>query len=208
MPKFVYGNHYLGMVTLLYLVDAQDTVVGSGDLQLTFSHDGKTRYRQPDRQSLIARSPTRLIPVFAACNEPLEMGDEMWIIYTEATETHSKEGTPAYVRAARRRKDGFVSLDCAEKGSLTTRPVVVGGKELRVNLQGNAGGSLRVGLLDEQGKPIPGFTAEDCDPFTGDAVAHIVTGYKKAGLSDLVGKPVRLRFELAAGQLWSFRFGS
>jgi hypothetical protein len=207
MPMFVYGNHYLGMVTLLYLVDAKDTVVGSGDLQLTFSHDGKTWYRQPDRQSLIAQSPAKLLPVFAACNEPLEMGNEMWIFYTEATGTHAQEGTPAYIRAARWRKDGFVSLDSTEKGSFTTRPLIVGGKELQVNFRGHAGGSLRVGIVDDEGKPIPGLAPEECAPITGDVVAHTVTWHKQAGLSALVGKPVRLHFELAKGQLWSFRFG-
>jgi hypothetical protein len=208
MPMFVYGNHYLGMVTLLQLIDSKDTVVGSGDLQLTFSHDGKKWYRHPDRQSLIARSPARLTPVFAACNEPLDMGDEIWIFYTEATGTHAEEGSPAYVRAARWRKDGFVSLDCSDRGSLTTVPLVLDGQELRVNFRAREGGSLRVAILDDQGRPIAGLSTDDCDPFSGDAVAHTTTWHKKAGLSGLAGKPIRLRFELARGQLWSFRFGN
>jgi hypothetical protein len=207
MPMFVYGNHYLGMVTLLYLIDAKDAAAGSGDLQLTFSHDGVRWYRQPERRPLITPSPAKLIPVFAACGEPLDMGDEIWIFYTEATGTHAKEGTPSYLRAARWRKDGFVSLDCAGTGRLTTPPLLVQGRELRVNFRGGEGGSIRVAVLDEQGKPLPGFAVEDCDPFTGDAVAHAMTWHKKARLSDLVGKPVRLRFELTKGQLWSFRFG-
>jgi hypothetical protein len=208
MPMFVYGNHYLGMLTLLYQIDARDTVVGSGDLQLTFSHDGIKWHRHPERRSLIARSPAQLTPVFAACNEPLEMGDEIWIFYTEATGTHAEEGTPSYLRAARWRKDGFVSLDSAGKGRLTTPPLTSPGRELRVNFRGAEGGSLRVALLDGQGKPFPGFAAEDCDPFTGDAVAHTVTWHQKSDLSGIAGKPVRLRFELAKGQLWSFRFAN
>jgi hypothetical protein len=208
MPMFVYGNHYLGMVTLLHLIDGKDTAAGSGDLQLAFSHDGTKWHRHPDRQSLIARSPAKLTPVFAACNEPLDMGEEIWIFYTEATGTHAEEGTPANVRAARWRKDGFVSLDCRDKGSLTTVPLVLQGRELRVNFRGREGGSLRVAILDEHGKPIAGFAADDCDPFSGDAVAHTVTWHKKPGLSGLAGKSIRLRFEVARGELWSFRFGN
>jgi hypothetical protein len=208
MPLFVYGNHYLGMLTLLYQIDAKDTVTGSGDLQLTFSHDGKKWYRHPDRQSLIAQSPAKLIPVFAACNELLEMGDEIWIFYTEATGTHAKEGTPSRIRAARWRRDGFVSLDCANNGSLTTPPLLVQGKELHVNFQSNKGGSLRVALLDVQGKPVAGFAADDCQPLSGDAVSHTMRWKKNSDLSGLAGKPVRLRFELAKGRLWSFRFGN
>jgi hypothetical protein len=206
MPMFVYGNHYLGMLTLLYQIDAKDTVRGSGDLQLTFSHDGIKWRRHPQRQSLIAQSPARLIPVFAACNEPLDMGNEIWIFYTEATGTHAKEGTPSFVRAARWRKDGFASLDCAAKGSLTTRPLVVGGGKLTVNYRANEGGSIRVAVLDKHGKPIAGLSAEDCDPFTGDAVAHTVTWRKQTRLTGLRGQAVQLRFEIARGQLWSFRF--
>jgi hypothetical protein len=208
MPMFVYGNHYLGMLTLLYQIDARDTVVGSGDLQLTFSHDGIKWYRHPARESLIERSRTGLITVFAACNEPLDMGDEIWIFYTEATGTHAEEGTPSNLRAARWRKDGFVSLDCSDKGALTTVSLLLKGRELRVNFSGEAGGSLRAAILDEEGKPIAGFASDDCDPFSGDAVAHTMTWHKKADLSALAGKPVRLRFELARGQLWSFRFGN
>jgi hypothetical protein len=196
------------MLTLLYQIDAKNTVAGSGDLQLTFSHDGKKWYRHPDRQSLIAQSSAKLIPVFAASNEPLEMGDEIWVFYTEATGTHAEEGTPAHVRSARWRKDGFVSLDCANKGSLTTPPLLVQGKELRVNFRSNEGGSLRVAILDDQGKPVAGFAADDCDPFTGDAVSHTMRWQQNSSLSGLVGKPVRLRFELAKGRLWSFRFGN
>ena len=208
MPLFVYGNHYLGMLTLLYQIDAKDTVAGSGDLQLTFSHDGKTWYRHPRRQPLIAQNSAKLIPVFAAGNEPLEMGDEIWVFYTEATGTHAEEGTPSRLRAARWRKDGFVSLDCADKGSLTTPPLLVQGKELRVNFGGNKGSSLRVAVLDDRGKPVAGFAADDCNPFTGDAVSHTMTWKKNPGLSGLAGKPVRLRFELAKGRLWSFHFGN
>jgi hypothetical protein len=206
MPMFVYGNHYLGMVTLLYVINGKDTAIGSGDLQLTFSHDGKKWHRHPDRPSLIARGTAKLTPVFAACNEPLDMGDEIWVFYTEATGTHAEEGTPAYIRAARWRKDGFVSLDCGDKGSLTTVPLVLDGRQLRVNFRGRDGGSLRIGVLDDQGKPIAGLSTDDCDPFSGDAVAHSVTWHKRHELKGLAGRQVRLRFELGGGQLWSFRF--
>src|SRR5262249_17402975 len=180
-------------------------------LQLTFSHDGIKWQRHPERQSLIAPSAaepstTGLIPVFAACNEPLDMGDELWIFYTEATGTHAKEGTPSFIRAARWRKDGFVSLDCAAQGRLTTTPLVVGGGKLTVNFRGNEGGSIRVAVLDKHGQPIAGLSAEDCDSFTGDAVSHTVTWRRPDRLADLIGKPVHLRFEADRGQLWSFRF--
>jgi hypothetical protein len=208
MPPIVYGNHYLGLLTLLYQIDGKDTVEGSGDLQLTFSHDGYKWHRQPERKSLIARSPSKMIPVFAACNDPLDMGDEIWICFTESSGTHVAEGTPSALRTARWRKDGFVSLDCAAKGSLITPPITFDGGKLNVNFRGREGGSLRVGVLDGTGKPIAGLSAAECVPFTGDSVSHPVVWRGNARLADLAGKPIQLRFEIDRGELYAFRFGN
>src|SRR5262249_59325774 len=105
-------------------------------------------------------------------------------------------------------RDVFVPLECAKKGRPPPPPLLVQGKELRVNFRSNEGGSLRVAILDDRGKPVAGFAADDCDPFTGDAVSHTMRWQKNSSLSGLAGKPARLRFELVRGHLWSFRFGN
>lgn len=53
-------------------------------------------------------------------------------------------------------------------GYLTTAPQDAEGKTLHVNAVTRPGGRLEAELLDEERKPIPGFTREDCRPFTGD----------------------------------------
>lgn len=201
MPVFVYGNHYLGMVSLLYFVDGVhggDTVDGGGDIQFTFSHDGVKWFRQPDRQTFVEPSPAKLVPTYAQGNEPLDLGNEMLIYYTEASSAHPKTGDKSFIRAAVWRRDGFVSLDAAGKGSLTTQPLAFTGKQLLVNFKGE---SLRVTLLDEERKVIGAS-----QPMEGDSVARPVTWKDESDLSALSGKPIRLRFELTKGQLWSFRF--
>jgi hypothetical protein len=195
MPTFVYGNHYLGMVSLLFYVDESDTVNGGGDIQFTFSHDGEKWFRQPDRQTFVEPNPAGLVPTYAQCNEPLILGDEMWIYYTEAHSAHPKTGDTSQLRAAVWRKDGFVSLDAAGKGSLTTQPLAFTGKKLFVNFEGTA----TVTALDERGKPLKGVKPQT---LKGDSVAQPVDW----DLSAAKGQPIRLQFTLQRGRLWSFRF--
>jgi hypothetical protein len=200
MPVFAYGNHYLGMVCMLSFVDGihgGDTVNGGGDIQFTFSHDGVKWPRQPDRQTFVEPNPAGLVPTYAQCNEPLFLGDEMWIYYTEAHSAHPKTGDTSQIRAATWRKDGFVSLDAAGRAMLTPQPFVFDGRELRVKFRAQ---SLRVRLLDEKGRPIL-----PSQPMSGDSVAGAVKWHGKSELSALRGAPVRLRFEITKGQLWSFR---
>ncbi len=198
MNFFPYGNQYIGLVSLLYLVDGADSN-GGGDLQLTFSHDGLKWFRQPERATLIAPSNAKeLFPTYITTNEPLEIGDELWLYYTEANGGHPIapfEKAVSQIRAAVWRKDGFVSMDAAAKGSLKTHPFIVAGKQLRVNYEG----TLTVTLLDEQGQPLSGFSPKS---LKGDAVSVSVDW----DLSALSGKPIRLRFDLENGRLWSFRF--
>lgn len=207
---FTYGNHYLGLLSLIYLIDDSDAN-GGGDLQLIYSHDGETWLRQPDRQTLIAPSNAapELFPTYVSNNGPLEIGDELWLYYTEANGAHpiapSVGVARSQIRAATWRKDGFVSLDAAGPASLTTRPLKFDGKRLLINAQVQPAGSLRVALLDEAGKPLPGYAAADCDAVTGDRVAGVVNWKGKTDLSGLAGKAVRLRMEMARCRLFSFR---
>lgn len=205
MPVFTYGNHYLGMVSLLYFVDGVhgDTAEGGGDLQFTFSHDGARWFRQPDRQSMVAPATRGMVPCYAQGNEPLELGDELWIYYTEAESAHPKPHHKSFIRAATWRKDGFVSLDAADAGSLTTRPLKFDGKRLLLNV--NCQGTVRVAVLNDAGKPLPGLGLQDCDPLTGDQVRGVASWGGRADLSALSGKTVRLRVEMSRGSLFSFR---
>ncbi|MFN0197955.1 MAG: hypothetical protein ACKVT0_14515 [Planctomycetaceae bacterium] len=209
MPSFSYGNHHLGLVTLFCMVDAKD-LNGGGDLQFCYSHDGLKWKRQPDRQTAMAPGgDPALFPCFAQFSPPLDMGNEIWIFYSEANGVHGIQDwqkSRGRIRAAVWRKDGFVSLDAAEKGTFTTRPLSFTGDELHLNFDTRTGGSVRVAVLDQDGKPLPGFTLDDCLPLTGDAVSQPVVWKNGSELSQLEGKPIRLNVELSNSRLWSFRF--
>ncbi len=92
------------------------------------------------------------------------------------------------------RRDGFASMDAGPTGGqLTTRPLRFSGKHLFVNAA-TATGSLRAELLDPTGKPLPGFTRDDCRPFTGDATQHRIEWTHAQELPSAQPNPVRIRF--------------
>lgn len=212
MPLFVYGNHYLGMLSLLYFIDGSDSN-GGGDIQLTFSHDGSTWFRQPQRQTLIAASNSapELFPTYVSINGPVEIGDELWLYYTEANGAHPVrpfEKAVSQIRAAVWRRDGFVSLDAGDSGCFTTRPLLFDGKSLVINARCAAGGNLRLAILGGDGQPLPGLDLNDCEPIRGDQVRGTVRWGSRSDLSQLQGQTIRLRVKMSNCSLYSFRVNS
>ena len=82
------------------------------------------------------------------------------------------------------------------------------GDELEINYSTSAAGQLLVELLDAKGKPIPGFTASDCEPIYGDHIARVVRWKGGADVSRLSGQIVKLNFKMSDADLFSFRFRS
>jgi hypothetical protein len=124
------------------------------------------------------------------------------------TGPHS-DGSFPRVRRFTIRKDGFVSVRAeAREGALITKPLTFDGERLTVNYNAklNTGGSVRVEILDKEQRPIPAFTAADCDPLSGDQIDAGVTWNGKSDVRSLEGKPIHLRFVLNDADLFSFRF--
>lgn len=105
------------------------------------------------------------------------------------------------------RMDGFVSINAdIEEGEFLTKPFKFEGGRLMLNISTTAGGKVRVEIQDGSGQPLEGFTLEDCEPFFGDRIDHIVTWNDSPDLSRLSGLPVKLRFLLQEADLYSLRF--
>lgn len=128
---------------------------------------------------------------------------------------YSVYGTEAYysgpdsrLRRFIYRVDGFVSLRAKpEGGELITKPIIFAGDRLSLNFETRNKGQLQVELQDLDGQPIKSFTLADCQPLQGDEVDQTVT-WKNADLAPLAGRPVRLRFVLKDGDLYSYQFQS
>jgi len=105
------------------------------------------------------------------------------------------------------RRDGFASMDAGrwnnDVGTLTTRPVRFSGKYLFVNLRSDQG-QLVVEVLDESGQVIEPFTKSNCVPLSTDKTLAEVKWKGAEDLSALAGKPVKFRFHLRLGALYSF----
>ena len=105
------------------------------------------------------------------------------------------------------RLDGFASVNAPyEGGELLTKPLRFAGKALEINYSTSAGGRILVEIQDESGKPIEGFSLDDCKPIIGDEISGLVAWGENRDVSKLAGKPIRLRFVMQDADLYSIRF--
>lgn len=122
-------------------------------------------------------------------------------------ETLVKPGNSRVFSRVTSRIDGFVSVEAdAGGGTFTTPSLLFDGKNLKLNVQIRNGGYLRVGVLDDKGEAIPGWTTADCEPITGDQIDVLVAWKEGSNLAVLAGRPTRLKFELDRASLFAFRF--
>ena len=105
------------------------------------------------------------------------------------------------------RQDGFVSVNAPMSGGeLVTRSFTFDGNSLLLNFSTSAAGEIKAELQDKNGKPLKGFSLEDCEPVFGDTIERCVIWKKGADLRSLKGKSVKVRFVLKDADLYSFRF--
>ena len=65
----------------------------------------------------------------------------------------------------------------------------------------------RVGLLGPDGRPIKGYTVEDCDLINGDWIERTVSWKRgETDVSQWAGQPIRLEFQMRATRLFAYRF--
>ncbi len=102
------------------------------------------------------------------------------------------------------RRDGFASMRAGNsQETLTTRPLVFNGRYLFVNADTKSG-KLLAEVLDEKGEVVAPFSRANCQPVCSDKTLQAVSWQGAFDLTMLVGKPVRLRFYLTNGDLYSF----
>ena len=175
-------------------------------VQLRSSRNLQTWQHVGDRQTFIGPSPvkggafdlTQLLPPSA----PIVRDDELWFYYTgikyRAEPAQPESGGIGAICLAVLRRDGFVSLDAGEEpGTLLTKPFVLAGTTLHVNVDARAG-ELGVTVLGEDGQ-----TVAVAEPVTGNQ-PRAEFRWKSGDLDSVKGKTVSLRLSLHNAHLYSF----
>jgi hypothetical protein len=134
------------------------------------------------------------------------------VVQTGPTEmslyTNQNYGQPtAHLHRYSLRLDGFASVRAPyEGGELVTRSLTFEGSRLNFNFATSAAGSLRVEIQDADGSPYPGFALEDASDLIGNEISREVSWKHGADVSELAGKPVRLRIVMKDADLYALRF--
>ncbi len=128
---------------------------------------------------------------------------ELSVYATEAYYT----GPDSRLRRFTFRTDGFVSLRSeSDPGSLTTKSVLFSSKQLQINFKTDAGGEIRIAILDEQDQTVDGFGLVDCIPIRGDDISRKVQWKGGNTLESLEGKVIKLRIQLINADLFAVQF--
>jgi len=177
------------------------------EILLGFSRDG-FHWSRPDRKPFIGVDPKR-----GSWNEAnvqsvgggfVVVGD--WLYCYHSGRRHVIEGRdgPMCVGLGFLRRDGFASMSADDfDGTLTTRPVVFNGLQLFVNVDCPRG-EMKVEILDVSGETIGPFVKEVCFPVSDNATLKRIVWEGAKDLSSVSGSPVRIRFHLRKGSLYSF----
>jgi hypothetical protein len=139
-------------------------------------------------------------------------GDELWQYGTGFRSRHGdrearKQRTDGVIYRHVQRLDGFVSLDFDDAGGRAlTAPVKIAGNRLLLNLNTGALGAMRVGLLDADGRPFPGFSIEECRVLRLNSTHAEVVWQSAGDLASLAGNEIKLVFQGSRAKVFSFLF--
>jgi len=111
------------------------------------------------------------------------------------------------------RLDGFVSVQAPMSGgSFITKPFTFSAPvgqapvTLRLNASTSAVGGIRGEIQSaDDGRPLPGFAADDCDILFGDGI-DLAMHWRGGDLRPWSGKPIQLRLELQDADVFAYRF--
>jgi hypothetical protein len=200
MPVFYYAGVYIGLPAI-YNSDADRT-----HTELTWSPDTVTWHRIDAGSPLIANSPVKgeydWGCVYTAAY-PVFLKDEIRLYYGGCDDKHFgwRNG---YFCLATLRSDGFAGFEQRSKDAsafVTTKPLLVTGRQLTLSADVGEGGFIETRILNDSGEEFA----------KAKAVRQTVTDAKvqwrsKVAIRSFKGKTIRLIFELRNAKLYSFSF--
>jgi hypothetical protein len=178
--------------------------------QLAFSRDARMWSRPAGRESVLGvGEPGTWDEKLITPANPIQVGDDIYILY-QAGRGETVRG----IGLATLKRDRWAAIEPTHiHGVLQTQPMAWANRRLQVNAE-TAGGSIRAELADTMGRPVPGFTMADSDPFTGDSLDHAMSWGGKSELPDDIigiaysegepGRVMSIRFDIDRARLYSF----
>lgn len=110
-----------------------------------------------------------------------------------------------YLERMKLRTDGFASLHAGySEGNAITKPMILSGKKFNLNYSTSSIGYIKVILLNERGKELPGFGTEDAIQIVGDNIDGEVKWKSGKTLKDLGNTKVRIKFMARDADIYSF----
>ena len=211
---FVYDDMYLGFARILH-----GQTDWSMDIDLAYSRDGEEWIRPPEGRGILPRGEgtawdSGRMAVFPAA--PVREGDRLYIYHTAGAQYHrpapERELPPGTERPrglclATLRVDGFAGMRADGDGRIRTRPLFMERPQLRINVDAGRG-SCRVGLLDEAGFPLDGYTPDDMEPIQEDSIEHRLHWRERHSVADLYGRWISLDIRLTDAELYAVHNGS
>ena len=134
------------------------------------------------------------------------------IVPTSKTEmslyVNQNYGQPtAHLRRYAFRTDGLAAISAPPAGGeMVTKEFTFSGQSLSLNYATSAAGEITVEIMTPSRQPIEGFRASDCEAIIGNEISRVVKWNGKADLTELAGRPIRLRFALKDADLFSLKF--
>ncbi len=203
MPIFRYSDVYLGLVMIL------DTRTDRVHCELSWSPDTVRWHRIDAGHPLIPNSDTARDYdwgcVYAGAT-PIVQEKEIRIYYGASNGPHT-DWRDGFLALATLRPDGFAGLEADDQaGSILTKPLNVTGNQLQVNVDAHQG-RFAVEVLDINGEPFPGFSAEESLRSERVDELHLQPRWRHHDdISVLRGRIARLKFHLLNAKVFSFQF--
>lgn len=191
------------------------------EINLATSRDERVWHRPLGREPWLTDAPDQPArwPSIYATSSIVPGGPGEWHTFFGAGPRYHNEPWNGDPRSAlyhtTLREDGFMSLSSEGRGGFWTVPFVFGSGQLSLNLRTRYSGFVRCEVLDAGigdtgeattvGKPITGFSLDDCTPLTGDQTT-VVPAWRGGSLEQLRGRSLRLHVDLYKSDLFSLRF--
>ncbi|MBM3844777.1 MAG: hypothetical protein FJ405_00635 [Verrucomicrobia bacterium] len=209
MPVFQYGGIYFAPLQILN----RATQGGVVDVELALSRDG-LNWRRPFRKPFwLGRSDGGKFDSGAIflCAQPVILDDEIRFYYGAyskgATGSDDLKLTTG-IGLATMPRDRFAGLKPVPRsdqptlkkrleniGQVTLKPMDFAGvKSLELNADAVAG-SIRVEVLNSEGRRVRGFNYDEATPITGDSLRHSIR-WRERGVKDLPAGNHMLRLHL------------